>query len=102
MTLRKVLVSYLELNKLITIPEATEDGDVKYVTKESRRIFDLDGCENVMIAVQKYDKEWEAFVDLEDGDAILNKDKLKLVMIPIHRNESKFDNSEGSVNRCVF
>ena len=94
MTLKKVLVSYLERNKVMTIPEATEDGDVKYVTKESRRIFNLDGCENVIIAVQKFDSEWEAFVDLEDDDAILNKDRLKVVVIPIPPSESNIDNSE--------
>ena len=86
---KKVLVSYLERNKVGTIPAETIDGDVSYVVNECRKMFGLGECANVVVVLQKFDSEWDAFVDMEEGDALSNRDKVKVVVMPILDEGSK-------------
>ena len=79
---KKVLVSYFDRNKVIDIPKNCE-GDVKYVTSEFKRIFSFEDCVNLVVVLQKFDPEWDTYVDLEETDVLENRDKLKAVVMPI-------------------
>ena len=83
MAVKRVLVSYLDRNKVITIPDDTGEGDVQYVIKEFKKAFNFEGCVNLGIVLQKFDSEWDTYVDLEKNDALVNKDKVKAVVMPI-------------------
>ena len=41
---------------------------------------------NLRVTFQKYDSDWECFVDLEEGYAVVHKDKLKAVITPLLRD----------------
>ena len=85
---RQVLVSYLERNKKITIPEFSGDSDIKYLRKEFRANFDYGKNVRLQITFQRYDPEWEEFVDLDEDGEVHHKDKLKAVVSPILSDSS--------------
>ena len=98
MAAKRVLVSYLDRNKIITIPGETGEGDVQYVVKEFKKAFNFEGCVNLVVVLQKFDPDWDAYVDLEGDDTLANKDKVKAVVMPIleERNVSSItDNPVG-------
>ena len=43
-----------------------------------------------MIIFQKYDPDWNAYVDLTDDDFIDHKDKLKMVVQPLLKDQSYY------------
>ena len=77
---KRVLLSYLERNKIVNIPERKEENDVQYMKNEFLNIFNLIDDVTVDVSFQKFDNEWGAFIDLEDGDELNNKDKVKAVV----------------------
>ena len=58
-----VLVGYLERKKRITIEEKRTENELDYLKEEFLKSFSLD-------------------VDIEEGDVLLNEDKLKVVVSP--------------------
>lgn len=87
---KMVLVSYLDRNKVISIPADIEEGSVKYVIQELKKSFNLENSGNMVVVLQRYDPLWEMNIDLEEDDLLANKDKLKVVMIPVSHEASKF------------
>ena len=45
--------------------------------------FKFESNVSLDITFQKYDTEWKEYIDLEDGDRICHKDKLKAVVTPL-------------------
>ena len=76
-----VLVSYCERNKKIEIPDC--DNDIHYLTKECEKMFMFNSNVNIQITFQKYDEDWECYVDLDQSYVACNKNKLKLVVTPV-------------------
>ncbi len=79
---RRVLLSYLESNKPVTIPGDKAGSDVSYLREKFLASFDYSSNVKLTIIFQRYDKEWEMFTDLEDDATIEHKDKLKVVVSP--------------------
>ena len=76
---KAVLVSYMDRNKVLKIPlNDSTKPDVRYLEEEFRREFQMRS--NMCITFQKYDLEWEEYVDIEEFDVVQNKEKLKAVV----------------------
>ena len=86
---RTVLISYLDRNKAFTIPDNKKVYDVEYLRGEFIKAFSFHSQNvNIEITFQKYDTEWDAYVDLEDDSSVDHKDKLKAVVMPVLRESS--------------
>ena len=72
-----MLVSYMERNKVIKVPE---EGDIVYLKKEFMKQFSFASQVSIDVAFQRYDNEWKEYVDLEECDTVANKEKLKVVV----------------------
>lgn len=79
---RIVLLSYLERNKRISIPEVKIEGDVTYLKGEFLKNFNFSKNVKLTITFQIFDPEWDEYVDLEEDSIINHKDKLKVVVSP--------------------
>ena len=79
---KTVLVSYLDRNKLMEIPEHKVETDLMFLDDSFRHLFSY--CDNVSITVsfQRFDSEWDEYIELSEGDMIQDRDKLKAVVIP--------------------
>jgi hypothetical protein len=80
---KSVLVTYLERNKVLKIADSNDSSDVKRLEGEFRKEFKFDSNVRLIITFQRYDRDWEEFVDLDDECTLLNKDKLKAVVTPL-------------------
>ena len=78
---KTVLLSYMERNKVIKVPEGVRD--VAYLDSEFRRSFSFGGNVHVKVVFQKFDNEWNEFIDLEDDAVLDKKEKLKVVVTPL-------------------
>ncbi len=72
---KKVLVKFLEKNAIFEIPECTEQ--LQYLQKEFRREYNIEEDANLDICFQRYDQEWDEYVDLR-GQSCIFRDKEKL------------------------
>ncbi len=77
-----VLVSYLERNKIIRIPSSIND-ELAYLKKEFKKSFSFGENVNLDITFQKFDSEWDQYIDLESPVVFIDKDKLKAVVTPL-------------------
>ena len=86
---RTVLISYLDRNKAFSIPDNKDVYDVEYLRGEFIKAFSFHSRNvNIEITFQKYDGEWDAYVDLEDDSTVDHRDKLKAVVMPLLRESS--------------
>ena len=79
---KSILVSYLERNKILKIPDST-DGDVTFLEREFKKEFKFGSNVNLLVTFQRYDSEWGEYVDLDDEYSLGNKEKLKAVVTPV-------------------
>ena len=79
---RDVLVSYLERNKKLSIPEDEASSDIEFLRGEFITHFCFDKNVKLQITFQHYDADWEQYVDLEEDAVVCHKDKLKVIVIP--------------------
>lgn len=82
---KTVLVSYLESHKLIVIPaDRRETSDLHYLQRCCLERFNFSVGSNVRIIVtlQKYDSDWDSYIDLDENYVADNRDKLKLIVSP--------------------
>ena len=80
---KTVLLSYLEKNKKVTIPANAPKSDLEYLRDIFLTSFKFESNVLLDVTFQKFDGEWNEFIDLEDGDKVCHKDKLKAVVTPI-------------------
>ena len=80
---KTVLLSYLEKNKKITIPASTLKSDLEYLREIFLTSFKFESNVLLDVTFQRFDAEWNEFVDLDNGDEVCHKDKLKAVVTPI-------------------
>jgi hypothetical protein len=76
---KRVLLSYNERNKVVTIPDDV-DNDLHFLRMEFLRIFDITDDVTLLVVFQKFDEEWDSFVDLEESDVLQTKDKIRAVV----------------------
>ena len=96
---RKVLVSYLDRNKIFSLPDTTDISDVKYLHQEFLVAFFSAQNINFVVVFQKYDSDWDSFVDIEGDSVLSDKDKLRAVIMPILGEENSKPQSTASVNK---
>ena len=66
--MKVVLVSYLERNKVLKIPEG-ENDELSYLKTQFFQVFGVEN-ETVSVLFQYYSSEWEEYVELEAFDVI--------------------------------
>ena len=73
---KQVLVSYQEKNKVLHLTAI--GSDLENLNREFRREFKI--TSKGAITFQCYDSSWEEYIDLEEGQEVLNKAKLKAII----------------------
>lgn len=79
---KRVLLSYIDRKKQVIIPPDTVDN-MNYLKQEFLSSFNFSKNIKMAVTFQRYDPEWDDFVDLDDCAVIENKDKLKVVVCPL-------------------
>ena len=80
---KAVMVSYNDLNKIVKLPGDSHGvTDVATLRSECKKLFKFGANVHLDIVFQKYDVDWDAFVDLTDDTELQHKDKLKMVVQP--------------------
>ena len=96
-----VLVSYLERNKKISIPEHKSEGDVEYLRREFLKSFYSEKNVKLHITFQHFDPEWEEYVDLDEDTVVPHKKKLKAIVtrppVSYHLLSDRAPTTSGSV-----
>lgn len=82
MTCKRVLVSYNERNKIITIPSVCEKSDIQFLDNECRKLFSFSSNVHINLTFQKFDPDWDMDVDIDSDYKASDGDKLKLVVTP--------------------
>ena len=94
---KSVLVSYLERNKKFTIPSDKDVSDIQYLRKEFLNAFAFnDRNVNLVVTFQAYEKDWDAYVEIEEHDDIPNKSKLMAVVMPVLQESCSTPSVSGS------
>lgn len=88
MASRVVLVSYMERNKVLKIPNSRSKSDYECLTEEFRKEFKYDSNVSLSITFQRFDKDWEEYVDLDESCTFVNKEKLRAVVSPMLKLQS--------------
>ena len=83
MTTKSVLLSYLERNKVITIPVVKEGSDVQFIRSRFIQLFSFEKNVGLCLSFQKFDDEWQEYVELDDTEDVKNKEKIKVVVMPV-------------------
>ena len=67
---------------MIRIPHGKPSGldDLQFLESEFKTSFSFQKNVRLCVTFQRYDKDWEEYVDLEPTDIIENKDKLRAGM----------------------
>ena len=88
---KTVLVSYLDNNKRIVLPSEKSECDLRdqYLTQ-----FKFERNVPLNVTFQRFDVEWNEYVDLDDTEEIRHKDKLKAVVTPLISSNT----CEGSIS----
>ena len=82
-----VLVPYLERKKKIIIPKKSTKEEHDYLTKQFLHTFDLElNVKPQQVTFQRFDPEWDEYIDLEADEDLQNRDKLKVVVTPCPSN----------------
>jgi len=92
-----VLVSHLERNKKISIPEPNSEGDIDYLRREFLKNFYFEKNVKLQITFQQFDPEWEEYVDLEEDAVVQHKDKLKAIVTPRLSDSAPTTSASASV-----
>ena len=84
---RSILITYspstnAERNKVVLIPDETNEPDIEYLKKKCMILFSFGTNVNITITFHKFDTDWDCFVDLDDDYVAQHKDKLKIVVTP--------------------
>ena len=85
--MRSVLISYcpvshLERNKIIHIPDDCDESDLDYLKKQCRSLFSFGKNISLQIVFQRYDLDWESYIDLDEDSIIEHKEKFRLIVTP--------------------
>ena len=73
----QVLVSYSERNQIFTV---SESGGTKSLKVQVSKYFGI--AADVKILLQRFDTEWETFIDLDDDTKLKNHDRVKVTILP--------------------
>ena len=83
---KSIMVSYNDLNKIIKL---SHDADIQLLKERCLHLFKFGPNIKLFdLIFQKYDPDWDAYVDLTYDDFINHKDKLKMVVQPLLKDQS--------------
>ena len=83
MAAKKVLVSYNDCNKIVEIPPQPDSkSEMEFLRKESLKLFKFFSNVTLELVFQKFDNEWETWIDVDESYALQEKDKLKMIVQP--------------------
>lgn len=85
---KTVLLSYLEKNKRIVISGEKSESDLRYLNNQFIAQFNFSSNVKLDITFQRFESEWNEYIDLEETDKINDKDKLKVVVTPLLGGET--------------
>ena len=98
---KEVLVSYLERNKVVSIPVSESADELSYLKKEFNNIFSFGSNVNLLVTFQKFNKDWGEYIDLETPAVLSDKDKLKAVVTPLLVDSTPVQSSLSSIGTEV-
>ena len=79
---KQVLVSYLERKKVFTL-STTVPNQLELLKDKFRKEFQCQHNVNLDISFQRFDPDWDDYVDLDEDSVLQEKEKLKAVVTPI-------------------
>jgi hypothetical protein len=94
MATKSVMVSYNDLNKIVTLQS---NENLETLKKRCVSLFKFGANVKLDIVFQKYDPDWDAQIDLCDDYLLIHKDKLKMVVQPLLNDESSVKSDVSSV-----
>lgn len=99
MTSRSVLITYpasndSERNKVIKIPNNSIEPDIQ---QKCMMLFTLD---SKTLVFQKFDQDWECYVDLNDEYVAEHKDRLKILLITCNDFVSQSDDDSDTIHQA--
>ena len=74
----KVLVTYLDRNQVFSLSEKSTKGYLQDLKSQVSSYFKIE--DNRIIIIQRFDSEWDSFIDLDDDNHLHDRDKLKVVL----------------------
>ena len=78
--MKSILVSYLGRNKVVDVPMLKEEFDVTLIKKEFRKQFSFVNQVSVEVTLQRFDQDWDEYVDLNSDYEVATREKLKVVV----------------------
>ena len=82
---------------MLRISNSTNEKEVACLKEQFCRAFNETISEGQFITFQRFDSTWDSFVDLEESDAVEDRDKLKVVITEV-RADSTNTSSRDTVN----
>lgn len=83
-----VLITYLDRNKVVKLPESSE-CDVEALKKEFVWQFNFDNSASHTISFHRYDDDWQEYIELDVGCTVNDKEKLKVIVTPKPREQRR-------------
>ena len=78
-----VLVSYNNSNKVVKLPDIETKAELSYLVKECKKMFKFGANVNLNVTFQRYDPDWDAYVDIDEDFVLQKKDKLNMIVLPL-------------------
>uniref|UniRef100_A0A1X7U1X5 Uncharacterized protein n=1 Tax=Amphimedon queenslandica TaxID=400682 RepID=A0A1X7U1X5_AMPQE len=78
-----VLLSYLDQNKEVKVPELKELTDIAFLEMKFRRHFNYQDNVHLGVTFQHYNDTWKEYVDLDCDAKVTSMEKLKVIVSPV-------------------
>lgn len=76
---KSVLMSYQQRNKIVKIPEGVPNVD--YLQEQFMEHFSIDIPVGSSLSFQRFDREWEEYVELDTEAVLGEKERLRVIII---------------------
>uniref|UniRef100_A0A1X7UQ92 Uncharacterized protein n=1 Tax=Amphimedon queenslandica TaxID=400682 RepID=A0A1X7UQ92_AMPQE len=78
-----VLLSYLDWNKEVKVPELKKENDIAFLEMEFRCHFNYQENVHLGVTFQRYNDTWTEYVDLDCDAKVSSMEKLKVIVSPV-------------------
>ena len=75
----RVLASYLGRNQIFNVTEDDKKSQMRDLMQHISSYFEISSTTKFIL--QRYDKEWDTYIDLDENDVLEDRDKLKVMVI---------------------
>ena len=93
----KVLVSYLGRNQVFSLQDNDKAGQMRDLKQKVSSYFGISS--GTKIILQRYDKEWDTYLDLDEEDIFHDRDRLQVTTIM--ESKEKLGHTEFTVNTYI-